>query len=293
MTSTLVVTTVVTPTVSASSGSSRSHSSSAGAIAGGVVGGIIGLGALFLLFWWCRRRSRKEDFDGDFDPDRVTRGGRTGEFDLAGDITPYPFGPGGQEMSQHGGELAAAGLAGAAAAAAGATGVHRSGTQGTQGRTEASAPSAYSQSDPTPSQYADYAGYATSSQGHAGNGGTSATSPTSPERSSYSGALPPGALPPSNDYRHPSPGPSLAMTNGTGDNSSSSGGGGNGGAGLLPSSKERETRGGRIGGALHVVNEPSPVVQHQDMGRVDVTPEDEDDAPAEIPPSYDSIRDRQ
>ena len=55
------------------------HSSShTGAIVGGVVGGILGLLALAVLGWWLTKRWRKqrdmEEFDGDFDPDRVVGG---------------------------------------------------------------------------------------------------------------------------------------------------------------------------------------------------------------------------
>ena len=261
-----------------------------------------------MLFWFLRRRSRREEFDGNFDPDRVVSGGRPGEFDLAGDITPYSYAPGvggappppppaaaaggpgaahlPPQMSQHGQLRAAAGLgAGAAGTVAGSSSVNRSGTQN---RTEASsAPSAYSQSDPATSQYADYAAYAgyaaSSQQGHGADGyQTSISSPTSPGRSSYQAPQGPAA-----DYRHPSPGPSITMTSNTNDHSSSSGNGAN--AGLIPSSKEREAREGR----LHVANESGQVVQHQDGGRLDVTPH-EDEGPSEIPPSYDSIpRDRQ
>jgi len=262
----------------------------------------VGLGALILLFWFLRRRSKRDEFDGNFDPDRVVSGGRPGAegFDLAGDITPFTYAPGagaapgtgggygqGQEMAQHAPSiLAGAGVGAGAGRAAGAAGTHRT--------APSTAPSAYSQSDPPQSQYADYpayAAYASSSHDHGGESGynttTSMTSPTSPGRTSFSG---PGGLPPVSD-RHPSPGPSLAMTNGTNEhsNSSSSGAeaaaaGAAGGLLSIPSNKEREARRGQPGG-LRVMND---VVQHQDGGRLDVTPEDEEQQ-AEIPPSYDSI----
>ncbi|KAH8091845.1 hypothetical protein BXZ70DRAFT_952604 [Cristinia sonorae] len=284
VTSTLVVTSITTPTALPNTDPGK-HSSNAGPIAGGVVGGVLGLAGAFLLFLFWRKRHRKDDFDGDFDPDRVTSGRPgPGGFDIAADVTPYTYAPGGvapgtgagygQDMAQHGGHgdlLTAAGLG--AATGAGAAALGRSGTHTTHPST---APSAYSQSDPSQSQYADYAAYAgyanTSSQDH--------TSVTSPGRSSFSG-LPPSAAygPPTNDYRHPSPGPSIALTGTTTDHSGSSGAPG---AGVLPSTKEREARG------LRVINEPGSVVQHQDGGRLDATPEDEE-GPSEIPPSYDSI----
>ena len=59
--------------------------------------------------------------------------------------------------------------------------------------------------------------------------------------------------------------------------------------GTLLSQKEMEARG------LRVTNTPgegssSGFVQHQDGGRI--IPEVEEEAPNEIPPAYDSIRDR-
>lgn len=95
------------------------------------MGGVVVLSAIVLLLvWFLRKRSRKEEFDGNFDPDRVVLGGRD-DVDLAGDVEPYSYTPGGggasgsgggygQEMSQHGGgEFLAAGAAGAGAYHAG------------------------------------------------------------------------------------------------------------------------------------------------------------------------------
>jgi len=79
-------------------------SSNTGAIVGGIVGGIAALAAIILigLLCWRRNRRRNEDFDGNFDPDRVVR--HAGNTDLAGaEVTPYSYEPG---------------VAGAAAAAA-------------------------------------------------------------------------------------------------------------------------------------------------------------------------------
>ncbi|KAH9172373.1 hypothetical protein EDB89DRAFT_921351 [Lactarius sanguifluus] len=91
VTTTIQSTIIITPTVSASSGSS----SNTGAIVGGVAGGIAGLIAILLigLFCWRRNRRRRDDFDGNFDPDRVV--GHTGHTDLAGaEVTPYSYEPG-------------------------------------------------------------------------------------------------------------------------------------------------------------------------------------------------------
>ena len=90
VTTTIRSTIIVVPT-SPSSGSS----SNTGAIIGGVAGGIAALlGILIIgLFYW-RRNRRRDDFDGNFDPDRVVR--HAGDADLAGgaEVTPYHYEPG-------------------------------------------------------------------------------------------------------------------------------------------------------------------------------------------------------
>jgi len=94
-------------------GSSNHSSSNTGAIVGGIAGGIAGLAAILLigLFCWRRNRTRRDDFDGNFDPDRVVR--HVGATDLAGaEVTPYHYEPGG--------------LAAAGAVAAGAGSAHHS-----------------------------------------------------------------------------------------------------------------------------------------------------------------------
>lgn len=93
VTTTIESTVLITPSVSASSGGGSSNT---GAIAGGIAGGIIGLIAILLigLFCWRRNRRRSDDFDGNFDPDRVVR--HVGHTDLAGgaEVTPYSYEPG-------------------------------------------------------------------------------------------------------------------------------------------------------------------------------------------------------
>lgn len=72
-------------------GSSSSKSSNTAAIAGGVAGGVAALAAVIIifLFYW-RRNRRPEEFDGNFDPDRVVR--HAGHTDLAGaEVTPYHY----------------------------------------------------------------------------------------------------------------------------------------------------------------------------------------------------------
>jgi hypothetical protein len=55
------------------------------------VGGVTGLAILGLLLFYClRRQRRKDDFDGNFDPDRV--GHNQGPLDLtAGEVEPYTY----------------------------------------------------------------------------------------------------------------------------------------------------------------------------------------------------------
>jgi hypothetical protein len=72
-------------------GASSSKSSNTGAIVGGVAGGIAALAAAIIIFLFCWRRNRRpEEFDGNFDPDRVVR--HAGHTDLAGaEVTPYNY----------------------------------------------------------------------------------------------------------------------------------------------------------------------------------------------------------
>ena len=75
------------------------------AIVGGVVGGVVGIAALVLVLWFCRRRRRRDEFDGNFDPDRVGTGrGKADLFGIPGlggmgtgaEVTPYSYNPQGQ-----------------------------------------------------------------------------------------------------------------------------------------------------------------------------------------------------
>lgn len=252
-----------------------------------------------------------EEFDGDFDPDRVV-GGRVlngaGNLDLAageGRVVPYSYAPSGgpsSEMSQAGGSILGAGAAGIGA---GAIGTNKAGPPPSSfnyNQTGArpgppTAPSAYSQpsaystseqdgavpygqqsqqghsrnlSQASAQQHSAYGGYsdAGGSNLESSEGGVS-----SPRSSGYPPALLAGAAyaPNVNEWRHPSPGPSLPSAGTTG---------------TLPSNKELEARGLRVANQPGFPGEGSgPVVQHQDGGRV------HDEPPAEIPPSYDSIRD--
>ena len=86
VTTTLQSTIIIVPT-----GSSSSKSSNTAAIAGGVAGGIAALAIAIIIFLFCwRRNRRREEFDGNFDPDRVVR--HAGHTDLAGaEVTPYHY----------------------------------------------------------------------------------------------------------------------------------------------------------------------------------------------------------
>ncbi|KAI0755343.1 hypothetical protein C8Q80DRAFT_1117750 [Daedaleopsis nitida] len=308
-TSVVTSTVVSTPSLSANDRSTSSSSSKTGPIVGGVVGGIAGLAILAtLVFFLFRRHRKRDDFDGNFDPDRVVglsgdNRGTLPNIDLAADnITPYnytPQGPGmpvaqhatgssmtgggAPDMRQYGGgqvpAFLAGGLAGGAAGAAMAHG-------GRDGR--GSPPSSYSQ--PGQSYYAQsasehgaYPDYSAYNQQHPQNRTSIGSATGSPTSTTFG---PQVAGVPGRDFRHPSPGPSLAHTSYT---DPSTGSGGAGGPGVIPSMKEREALGYRSGN-LSVANPdgagPSGVLQHMDGGRLDATPEEE---PTEVPPRYDTI----
>lgn len=211
-----------------------------GAIAGGVVGGAVGILALILVIFFClKRRKQPEDFDGNFDPDRLdperfggsaTRPGALPNVDLVGaEVTPFNYQA--DPMPQKGYDPYG---------------------QMTQ-RPEmpvpvvSSPPSGYGRSDIRSST-------------------TGSHYPTTITEQSVSGMH-------NQDWRGPSPGPSLATS------------------GTLPSSKDRENAGG--GSRFQVSNNgeggsgqgsSNAVVQHRDGGRLQ-----QPSVPEEIPPSYDSI----
>ena len=89
----LVVTTTIQSTIIIVPSSPPSKSSNTAAIAGGVAGGVAAIAAIIIVFLFYWRRSRqREEFDGNFDPDRVVR--HAGHTDLAGaEVTPYNYEP--------------------------------------------------------------------------------------------------------------------------------------------------------------------------------------------------------
>lgn len=259
------------------------------------MGGIGGAILLAIAIWLFFRKRRKDDFDGDFDPDRVVGGRRVGGMDLvggeAGAVEPYNYAPpgaGGQQMSQTGSSAFGAGAAGLGAGmAAGARRPPPSSAPG-PGSGGASAPSAYSggHSAASQSHYApstsdpgyDYNAYAAYSDPQSGSVSGHGNDSTSPRSSAFPGGFNPGYVPEGAYRDGPSPGPSLP---GTGTGSSSAGM-------TIPSSKEMEGRGLRVANAPG--GEGGGVVQHEDAGRVPVHGVEEEIEPSEIPPSYDSIR---
>lgn len=293
--STVVITTTFATTVptttTISTQSSASSSTPIGAIVGGAVGGVVALVALVLLIYCIRRRSSKDEFDGDFDPDRVVSrsaggGGTLPQLDLAeeaNNITPFNAyaADAEQGMRQYGQSPFASGPS--------ATGV--AGVQAQHQMPNSPPPPS------SPSHYSDGQSY------YQGAGGSA--SGHSPQQS-LSVRPPPGAamLPPHQqqqpfmygtapaDWHAPRPGSSPPPSTVPSASASSR------------SAKEREAAGGRSAYGLglatqHEAPEGSGsvlgssggsgagVVVHQDAGRA---PDAEAEAPQEIPPSYDSIQ---
>jgi hypothetical protein len=91
---TVVLTSVISTTyVSAGTTSSSSHT---GAIVGGVAGGVVILSLTALFFWFCVRKRKRDEFDGDFDPDHVVASSPTNDIDptlphLDTENTPYAY----------------------------------------------------------------------------------------------------------------------------------------------------------------------------------------------------------
>jgi len=85
---------MITPSSSAGAATTRASSTNVGAIAGGAAGGAAALIILALLLWFCIRKRKRDDFDGDFDPDRVDaalpdRDPTLPRLDM--EVTPYSY----------------------------------------------------------------------------------------------------------------------------------------------------------------------------------------------------------
>jgi len=240
--------------------SSNTH---VGAIAGGVVGGVAGLAIILLAAWFISKRRKRDNFDGDFDPDSIAgpvrRGGRQSlvpEGPSGAEVTPFvmqnePRGPVLPQMGEYGSGIPAALVAGGAAPHPAQS--YSSPSDGGYPQSEGSyLPNPY----PPSSDRSDYA----SGQG----------------RQDYLVGNPPGS-------------PTQATTSVYSQFSQPR------------SAKEREAytqRFGAAGGsgqrplmlATSSEEESSSVIVHQDGGRVPVNNDNNDDeVEREIPPTYDSL----
>lgn len=125
--STTVITThtYTTTPVAVPTPSPVNNSSNTGAIVGGVVGGLAVIALLGLLFFWLRRRRRRSQFDGNFDPDRIVPhpsgdGTNRPQIDLGDENVITPFDDNMREYGASSLQGAGAAGMGVGAAAAGA-----------------------------------------------------------------------------------------------------------------------------------------------------------------------------
>lgn len=223
-----------------------------------------------LLGWWfLRRRHKFDEFDGDFDPDRVVRPGHGGDVDLIGgnggvegaEVTPFTLGPDGEQRQQN---------------------LAPGGQQMSQrpnvppflsGGLGPTSPTSYTTTAPSASAYSHSQSYYAPSEPSA--------SSQYPEHAAYAGFTD------ASDPNHRGGAISPTHTNTTTTNTNTT-------SGLLPSAKEREAAAYRARYVANNVGEDgaggSGYVQHQDGGRVEAGPrEEEPEVPSEVPPSYDSI----
>ena len=251
------ITSTIPVTTSVSSSTGGSSSNNTAVIVGGVVGGVAAIAIIALLLFCIRKRARKDEFDGNFDPDRVIGhsdgGGATlPQVDLADEVTPFP-----RPYTDQG-----------------------SGSMRQYGK---------SPYIPVPSSLAA-SGHTSTEFYPSGAAGAGASANDGQFMHPVAGPPPSGAyLPPVNmygtgpvDWHSPRPGVSPPPS--TVSNNTSS----------TRTTKEREAmgRGGQgIGLALATQHEApegsGDVVVHQDAGRA---PAEEHTPPREIPPAYDSIR---
>jgi hypothetical protein len=247
----LVATGAVDPS-NRSSGGGGSHT---GPIVGGVVGGV---GGLLLLSWLAffllrrRRRAAKNDFDGDFDPDRMHRHSAAGlDLNAAAPpavVEPFPLPPGGgfpepqPYMHGVGGPVSTYAPSSAGRTSPGFAGLGAPGAYPHDGYAQHPAYAHPGLGGAYPHDGGAHAqpGYGPSGYGLAGAG---AGRPLSAEGSTLSGSAAP-------------------LTN--------------------PHSEGSGARGAKARERMRVANgeeDDGPVVQHRDGGRVG----------QEIPPSYDSV----
>jgi hypothetical protein len=240
---------IVTTSVSSSTGGSSSNNT--GLIVGAVVGGVAGITILAFLLFCIRRRARKDEFDGNFDPDRVVGhsdggGGTLPNVDLADEVTPFPQSyadQGSSSMRQYGNSPYIPVPSSLAASGRASTEFYPHGVAGAGASTIDAQPRQFM---PPPGAYA-------------------------PPMTMY------GTGPV--DWHTPRPGVSPPPS--TVSNNTSS----------TRATKEREAMGRGTGLTLATQQEAAEgsgdVVVHQDAGRA---PAEEQAPPREIPPAYESIR---
>lgn len=285
-----------------------------GPIVGGVVGGLAALGILGALLLYCIRRKRNaDDFDGNFDPDRVVGhsgggGGTLPQVDLGEGVVaePYAYHPAGTGVGAGGG-MTQYGEAQYPIASGGAgTGV---GGPRSAGTTSPSAPSHYptsSESDaPAAGMYYNNPNYPNNpdvvgmgmGMGGAYGGGNQPTASVSSgsNYTSYGGG--PGAPPPS---RTPAPGGLYYDNPMSSKEREALAQGGQGRYGLATQVEEPNPqmvglggvgRGHSAQGSVSALSSGtgSGVVVHQDGGRVPQPQPQLHEMESEIPPTYDSI----
>jgi len=243
-----------------------SGGSHVGAIVGGTVGGVAGLALLFIIAWLLARRRKRNNFNGDFDPDSVVgplgRGKRQSlDGPTGAEVTPFVMNNQ-QPTLPLMGELSAgvpgASVAGAAAgAAAGTAHSYSSPSESAYPQSEASyLPNPY----PASSDRSDYP-LAQGRQDYlAGVAGHPSSSPTQATTSIYSQFSQPRSAKEREAYQQ-----RYGMTGGSGQRPL-----------MLANSSDEER----------------PVIVHQDGGRINEN-EEEEQAQKEIPPTYDSLPDNE
>ncbi|KAI6161052.1 hypothetical protein EDD17DRAFT_1759715 [Pisolithus thermaeus] len=286
VTTTVFVTTVPS-TTTVSTQSSSSSSTPIAAIVGGVVGGVVVLVVIAFLIYFIRRRSSGNEFDRNFEPDRVInqsgRGDTLPQLDLSDEaniITPFDAyaADGDEGMRQHNQPPFASGppLIGV------------TGTQAQQQMPSSSVPPNSASYDSDDQSYLQGAGGSAS-------GNFSRQSPLArpPQGASlpaghfaqpkqsfmYDSALADWHAPRLSLSLPPSMVPSASASSGSAKEGDAAGDRGTYGLGLAPQCEPLERSESPLGPTGEMV------VVHQDAGRA----LEEVDIPREIPPAYDSI----
>jgi len=241
-----------------------------------VVLGVIGL----VLFFFLKRRNNLEDFDGNFDPDRVvghsTGGGTLPQIDLGAEVTPFEYGGGtgprplsGDVMTQYS-ESPYTGIAPS----------HRS----------MSPPSQYPASsvDQRLFNQAQRSGLVAGSESSGSHYGPSSHGG---EALAVGGAAAAAAGAGAAMYGGHSPNSSISQPQSAKEREAMMQRYGRSGMLGLATQQEEDGAGGGApqGGGGGGGPRESTVVVHSDGGRVNPQEEEEHEGPTEIPPAYDSI----